>query len=58
MADQPVKASAVMARCSDDICGHIWIVAYLPMELEKAARLMKLAACPKCANERPMVAHG
>ena len=47
----------VTARCGDDECGHVWIVAYLPMQLDKAARLMHLAACPKCANESPLVSH-
>ncbi len=53
----PKAPSVVTARCSDEACGHEWIVAYLPMQLDKAARLMMLAACPKCANERPKVAH-
>lgn len=49
--------NVVTARCGDNACGHTWIVAYLPMQLDKAARLMQLAACPKCANERPVLNH-
>jgi hypothetical protein len=44
------------ARCSDDVCGHVWIIAYQPMEMTKAAALMKRAACPKCARIRPLMA--
>jgi hypothetical protein len=29
-------------------CKWTWIVAYLPMEMTKLARLMKRANCPKC----------
>lgn len=52
-----VVSNVVMARCGSNTCDHTWIVAYLPMPLEKAAFLMKRAACPKCAHERPEVAH-
>lgn len=51
------EPSVVTALCSDQACRHEWIVAYLPMQLDKVARLMTVAVCPKCANERPMVAH-
>lgn len=47
----------VTARCGDQACGFEWVVCYLPMELDKAAMLMKRAACPKCAHERPVLAH-
>lgn len=47
-------ASTVNAKCP--ICGHQWIVAYLPMYLEAAARLMKAAACPKCGDDKPVIA--
>lgn len=43
----------VIGKCGDDKCGHRWIIAYLPMDLEKCAKLMQSAACPKCANDRP-----
>lgn len=56
MGDKPCP-SVITAQCSDGACKHRWIVAYLPMELIKAAELMKRAACPKCAHERPELAH-
>lgn len=37
------------AKCGG--CSHVWIVAYLPMELTKVATLMKNAACPVCAGK-------
>lgn len=30
-------------------CGHEWIGAYTPMDLDLFARLMKRSMCPKCA---------
>ncbi len=43
------------AKCRQDACGHEWAVCYLPMPLEAAARCMKRAICPMCADERPLV---
>lgn len=56
MSGERVATNTVTARCGDEGCRHVWIVAYLPMQLEKAAFLMQRAACPKCANDRPTVA--
>ena len=55
--DVPGGQNVLKARCSDSTCQHEWIVAYLPMPIEKAALLMRRAACPRCADERPVVAH-
>lgn len=33
-------------------CKWTWIVAYLPMEVGKLARLMKHASCPKCGASK------
>lgn len=33
------------ARCGE--CDHVWIVAYLPMPLDKVAKLGMAARCPK-----------
>lgn len=57
VATQLKQPKVVMACCSDTECAHEWIVAYLPMPLDRAAMLMERAACPKCANERPVLAH-
>jgi hypothetical protein len=32
-------------RCGE--CGHVWTVCFLPMAMDRAARLMSAAACPK-----------
>lgn len=29
-------------------CGHAWVVAYLPMEVGRFAKLLKGACCPRC----------
>lgn len=31
-------------------CGHIFVVAHLPMPMERAAGLARCAACPKCGE--------
>lgn len=36
-------------RC--DTCGHTWIVMYLPMLLDLAAKVMKHAHCPMCGQD-------
>jgi hypothetical protein len=35
----------IRVHCSE--CGHPWVVAYLPMELSRAAFLMQHAYCPR-----------
>lgn len=37
-------------RCSS--CGHVFLVAKLPMEVSKAARLMSRAACAHCGETK------
>lgn len=34
------------------VCAHTWIVAYLPMEMAKAAKVMNAAHCPKCGEKK------
>lgn len=36
-------------------CRHCWPAAFLPMEVEAAARLMIAARCPKGCDSRPVV---
>ena len=35
-------------KVSCEICGHLWVAMYTPMELGTAAELMKKAMCPMC----------
>lgn len=49
-----MSANALRGKCRD--CGHVFIVAHLPMELEKVAKLAKAALCPKCGGGRVGVA--
>lgn len=58
-----MKAAAIPAyhgdthvggRCGD--CHHRWIVAHLPMALDKFAALARAARCPKCASAKIFVA--
>lgn len=45
---------AVAAECI--LCGHVWIVAYLPMEMSLMGKVAKNVRCPVCAEPKPMVA--
>lgn len=38
------------AVCGD--CRHSWVVAYLPMEVAKLARIARGSFCPQCASSR------
>jgi hypothetical protein len=38
---------ALMVRCLG--CEHVWCALHLPMELAKAARVLRTIHCPKCA---------
>jgi len=44
---------AAWAECRHDACGHRWVIAYLPMEIMKAANAMQRATCPMCGDTRP-----
>lgn len=33
-------------------CQHVWIAAYLPMDMRKMATLMKGICCPRCAERK------
>lgn len=35
-------------------CGHTWVIAYLPMEMARVARLMRGAHCPKCGETKEL----
>lgn len=41
--------NAVWAKCRG--CEHVWPVAYLPMEMEAAARQILAASCPQCGRD-------
>ena len=47
-------SDALRGRCGD--CGHIWVIAYLPMTVEKVACLGRRAACPMCAGTGVFIA--
>lgn len=46
----PDERQPVFLECRP--CGHTWIAAWLPMPVSDFARLMKRAACPKCAQRK------
>lgn len=37
-------------------CGHVWVIAYLPMDMKAVGKLSARAACPKCGDDKPLVA--
>lgn len=44
------ERKAFWAKCGT--CSHCWPICYLPMEVMKAAALMKSAACPSCGERK------
>lgn len=38
------------ACCAE--CSTVWVLAVLPMDVDKVGRLGKNAACPRCASTR------
>ncbi len=50
---QPPPAASLRGRCG--ACSHVWVVAFLPMELDKVASLAARCACPKCSCTRVFV---
>lgn len=48
MADPDETTNKLRGRCGE--CSHVWVLAYLPMSLEKVAKIGKRSICPKCAG--------
>lgn len=48
--------STLEAICSDDTCRHVWVAAYLPMAMDRLAKLLQGVACPMCGDDNPSVA--
>jgi ribosomal protein S27E len=42
-----LRSDCLYVHCAD--CGHTWIGVYLPMAMDKFAKVLRKAACPKCA---------
>lgn len=54
--DEPTATPKKEFRAQCGECDHIWVVAYLPMDLSKVANIMKTARCPNCAGAKLFVA--
>lgn len=52
MTDQ----NTLNGKCGE--CGHVWVVAYLPMSITKVSYVAKRAACPRCGCGKVFVAQG
>ena len=50
----PAPSDGLRGRCG--ACGHVWVVAQLPMRLDLVARLCARATCPACAGTTVFVA--
>lgn len=42
-------SETLKGQCKD--CGHVFVVAYFPMTVEKVARLAMRATCPFCGAD-------
>lgn len=47
------QQSRFYTSCAD--CNHVWIAAYLYMEVRKLARLMRGLHCPACGAGRKRI---
>lgn len=50
----PPETGRVRAKCPT--CDQLWVVAYLPMEIEMVIRLARAARCPRGCAETPVLA--
>ena len=41
------RSDRLYVHCAD--CDHTWIAVYLPMAMDKAAKVLRKVVCPKCA---------
>jgi hypothetical protein len=48
VGEQPDERNPFWVRCEP--CGHHWIAAYLPMPMDKAAKVLGGLHCPNCGN--------
>jgi hypothetical protein len=46
MAFEPADRIALSVVCGK--CAHQWVAMYLPMELARAAKILKGLCCPSC----------
>jgi hypothetical protein len=53
-APPPIDGEILKARCGD--CDHVWVVAYLPQTVERAAKLAIGARCPRGCTGKVLVA--
>lgn len=51
-----MSANELRAKCRKPECAHVWVIAYLPMDLATTAKLAGRAGCPKCGDLKPLVA--
>jgi hypothetical protein len=51
---QPPATEPLRGRCG--ACGHVWVVAQLPMALNLVAKACARATCPACAGTKVFVA--
>src|SRR5689334_18016172 len=48
--------NVLYGRCLTKGCGNVWLIAAMPMPLEKATKIMRGAACGKCSAREIAVA--
>lgn len=52
----PADRTPMFAACGADNCDHLWVAAWLPMEMSLAARVLQSLRCPLCGHESPRCA--
>lgn len=45
------EKNPLWVHCADEGCDHDWVAVWLPMEVNKAAKIMEgQRYCPRCAS--------
>lgn len=52
----PDGRTPLVAVCAVEDCRYVWIAVWLPMEMMRAATIMKSLHCPLCGHDAPGLA--
>lgn len=45
----------MMGRCGNETCEHEFVIVFLPMEMSRAADVMRTCRCPMCGGSKVLI---